>query len=88
MISPFAKNYQFRNFADIVYAKTATLHTNQSKITIKYPFKKINVDNQHQKDKLDIIWATMFSIQFVNALLFLQPFVGKNCEILSKTLAV
>ncbi len=31
-ISPFALTFQLRNFADIVYAQTATLHTNVKKV--------------------------------------------------------
>ncbi len=29
-ISPFALNFELRNFADVVYAHTATLDTNKS----------------------------------------------------------
>ncbi len=39
-ISPFALNFQRRNFADIVYAQTETLHTKLKKWNhFHHPFK-------------------------------------------------
>jgi len=72
-ISPFALNFERRNFADVVYAQTATLHTTKVRKVNSYsttPLKKITEHKRFrflllQVTSLPIYWCQAVKSQYV-----------------------